>query len=43
MAAALQSFGLSGDMRRVEIAPRVGGRFTFSDMREEGEAVHWGH
>lgn len=30
------------DVRRVEIDPRVGGRFTFSDMREEGEAVHWG-
>ena len=30
------------DVRRVEIDPRVGGRFTFSDMREHGEAVHWG-
>jgi uncharacterized protein YndB with AHSA1/START domain len=30
------------DVRRVEIDPRVGGRFTFSDMREDGEAVHWG-
>lgn len=30
------------DIRRVEIDPRVGGRFTFSDMREDGEAVHWG-
>ncbi len=30
------------DVRRVEIAPRVGGRFTFSDMREHREAVHWG-
>jgi uncharacterized protein YndB with AHSA1/START domain len=30
------------DVRRVEIDARVGGRFTFSDMREDGEAVHWG-
>lgn len=32
----------AADVRRVEIDPRVGGRFTFSDMREKGEAVHWG-
>jgi len=31
------------DVRRVEIDARVGGKFTFSDMREEGEAVHWGY
>lgn len=31
------------DIRRVEIDPRVGGKFTFSDMREDGEAVHWGY
>lgn len=30
------------DVRRVEIDARVGGKFTFSDMREDGEAVHWG-
>jgi uncharacterized protein YndB with AHSA1/START domain len=30
------------DVRRIEIDARVGGRFTFSDMREEGKAVHWG-
>lgn len=42
MSAALQSMGLSGDVRRVEIDPRVGGSFTFSDMREGTEAVHWG-
>lgn len=42
MGMALSDFGLSGDVRRVEIEPRVGGRFTFSDMRSEGEAVHWG-
>ncbi|HEV7278021.1 MAG TPA: SRPBCC domain-containing protein [Devosiaceae bacterium] len=32
----------SFDVRRVEIDPRVGGRFTFSDMREDGESVTWG-
>lgn len=31
------------DMRRVEIDPQVGGKFTFSDMRPQGEAVHWGY
>lgn len=29
-------------IRRIEIDARVGGRFLFSDMRAEGEAVHWG-
>jgi uncharacterized protein YndB with AHSA1/START domain len=42
MAAALQSFGLPGDIRRVEIDPRVGGKFCFSDRRDATEAVHWG-
>jgi uncharacterized protein YndB with AHSA1/START domain len=31
------------DIRRVEIDARIGGKFTFSDMREDGEAVHWGY
>ena len=31
------------DVRRVEIDPTVGGKFTFSDMRDDGEAVHWGY
>lgn len=31
------------DVRRVEIDARVGGKFTFSDMREGGEALHWGY
>jgi len=42
MALSLQSFGLAGDIRRMEIDPRVGGRFCFSDMRNGSEAVHWG-
>jgi uncharacterized protein YndB with AHSA1/START domain len=29
-------------IQRIEIDARVGGRFLFSDMREEGEAIHWG-
>ena len=42
MGAALSGFGLPGEMQRVEIDARVGGRFTFSDLRKEGEAIHWG-
>ena len=34
--------GRPTDVRRVEVDAQVGGRFTFSDMREEGEALHWG-
>jgi uncharacterized protein YndB with AHSA1/START domain len=42
MAASLKSMGLAGDMRRVEIDARVGGKFFFSDMRDGKEARHWG-
>lgn len=42
MATALREFGLAGDMRQVEIDPRVAGTFAFSDMRGENEARHWG-
>lgn len=42
MPRALQAAGLPGDLRRVEVDARVGGRFTFSDLRPSGEAVHWG-
>ena len=42
MQASLTAFGLKGEMERVEIDARVGGRFTFSDGREGGGAVHWG-
>lgn len=43
MIASLQSMGLEGDVRRVELAARVHGKFTFSDMRDGNEAVHWGN
>ena len=39
---ALKSLGLAGDICRVEIDARVGGRFFFSDMRDGQEARHWG-
>jgi uncharacterized protein YndB with AHSA1/START domain len=42
MAAALKSFGLSGEIRCVEVDARVGGKFRFSDMRDGTEAQHWG-
>lgn len=35
--------GIKTDVRNVEIDARVGGRWTFSDMRGEKEAVHWGY
>jgi uncharacterized protein YndB with AHSA1/START domain len=42
MSSSLKSFGLSGDLRRIETDPRLGGRFCFSDMRNGFEAVHVG-
>lgn len=42
LCASLQSMGLPGYITRVEIDPRVGGKFTFADRRDSGEAVHWG-
>ena len=42
MAASLRSFGLAGDIQRVEIDARVGGKFFFSDLRDGTEARHWG-
>ena len=42
MAAALREMGLPGDIREVQIEPRVGGSFVFSDFREGMEARHWG-
>ena len=42
MAASLKSFGLAGDICRIEIDARVGGKYFFSDMRDGTEARHWG-
>ena len=42
MEAALIQLGLQGDIQRVEIDARVGGKFFFSDMRDGTEARHWG-
>jgi uncharacterized protein YndB with AHSA1/START domain len=42
MTAALKSLGLSGDIQRIEIDAKVGGKFFFSDIRDGTEARHWG-
>lgn len=42
MRAALQSMGLSGEVAQIEIDPKVGGAFLFSDMRDGVETKHWG-
>lgn len=42
MANSLKSFGLPGEIRRVETDPRIGGRFCFSDLRNGTEVVHVG-
>lgn len=42
LGSALRTHGLAGDIRRIEIDPRPGGRFFFSDMRDGKEAEHWG-
>src|ERR671925_1853553 len=42
MSAALKQMGQPGEMKRVEVDARVGGKFFISDMRQAGEAKHWG-
>lgn len=42
MSAALRAMGLAGEIRQVQIEPRVGGSFLFSDLRDGTEARHWG-
>ena len=43
LAASMKSFGLAGDLRRIEIDARWGECFFFSDMRDGTEARHWGN
>lgn len=40
--AWLQQAGLEGELTACEIDPVVGGKFLFADMRDTGEARHWG-
>jgi uncharacterized protein YndB with AHSA1/START domain len=42
MSHALATFGLSGEIVRIEVDPRPGGAFLFSDMRDGEETQHWG-
>ena len=42
LSMALKSLGLSGEVKRVEIDPKTGGTFLFSDMRDGAEYCHWG-
>ena len=42
LSTALKNLGLSGEIGRVEIDPKVGGAFMFTDMRNGTEARHWG-
>ena len=38
LAASLRECGLAGDLKRIEIDARLGGKFFFSDQRGEVEA-----
>ena len=42
MSHGLAAFGLSGAIVRIEVDPRPGGAFMFSDMRGGKEMQHWG-
>ncbi len=42
MRAALQTMGLPGDVCTIEVEPRPGGKFLFTDKRPMGEVFHWG-
>lgn len=43
MPVALQAMGLSGKLTQIRAHPVVGGEFLFADLRNEGEARHFGH
>ena len=42
MRSALMALGLPGQLVVIEVDPRVGGKFCFSDKRPVGETFHWG-
>ena len=42
MSHALTAFGLSAEIVRIEVDPRPGGAFMFSDRRDGEEVQHWG-
>lgn len=42
MAPPCRGMGLTGEVARIELDPRVGGAFLFSDMRGGEEECHWG-
>ncbi len=41
-ASALQTMGLPGDVCTIEVEPRPGGKFLFTDKRPMGVVFHWG-
>lgn len=42
LAAALRQGGLAGDIATIDIDPRPGGGYLFSDLRDGAEARHYG-
>ena len=42
MPTAMRKMGLTGELGRIEVDARVGGRFLFSDIRDGVEAKHFG-
>ncbi|MEW4451569.1 SRPBCC domain-containing protein [Bremerella sp. JC817] len=42
LSHSLKSHGLMGEIVRVDVDPKVGGQFFFSDRRGESIAEHWG-
>ena len=42
LSSSLKVGGLAGDVRQIQIEPRVGGKFLFSDFRNGKEVQHWG-
>ncbi len=42
LTTALKNMGISGDVRKVEIDPAIGGKFLFTDIRDGVESRNWG-